>query len=78
MEILLILIIVIIFGAVLTGNADLSHRVGLRTSARVPFYNGPIECRLLIYPLYPAPHGDESGDVAADAGARDGKQDGEQ
>ncbi len=65
-------------GAVLTGNADLSHRVGLRTSARVPFYNGPIECRLLIYPLYPAPHGDESGDVAADAGARDGKQDGEQ
>lgn len=41
-------------GAVLTGNADLSHRVGLRPSARVPFYNGPIECRLLVYPLYPS------------------------
>lgn len=39
-------------GAVLTGNAMLSHKVGLRTSARIPFWNGPVECRLLIYKLY--------------------------
>lgn len=40
-------------GGVLTGSAELSHRVGLRPSARIPFYNGRIECRLLVYPLYP-------------------------
>ena len=40
-------------GALLTGSPELSHRVGLRTSARIQFYNGPIECRLLVFPLYP-------------------------
>lgn len=42
-------------GAVLTGSAELSHRVGLRAAARIPFFNGPIECRLLIYPITPLP-----------------------
>jgi putative N6-adenine-specific DNA methylase len=26
--------------------------VGLKAKRRVPFFNGPIECRLLEYPLY--------------------------
>ncbi len=39
-------------GAVFTGNLALAKRVGLRTSRRIPFYNGDIECRLLLYDLY--------------------------
>jgi 23S rRNA (guanine2445-N2)-methyltransferase / 23S rRNA (guanine2069-N7)-methyltransferase len=36
---------------VLTGSPLLAKRVGLRPSARHPLYNGPIECRLLTYPI---------------------------
>ena len=35
----------------LTGSSLLAKRVGLRASARHPLYNGPIECRLLTYPI---------------------------
>ncbi|GHA61247.1 THUMP domain-containing class I SAM-dependent RNA methyltransferase [Pontibacter akesuensis] len=37
---------------VLTGNLDAAKNVGLRTSRRIPLYNGSIECRLLKYELY--------------------------
>jgi 23S rRNA G2445 N2-methylase RlmL len=39
-------------GYIFTGNPRLAKRVGLRTSSRETFYNGPIECRLLKYELY--------------------------
>lgn len=39
-------------GYLFTGNAALGKQVGLRTSRRVVFYNGDIECRLLEYELY--------------------------
>jgi putative N6-adenine-specific DNA methylase len=39
-------------GWILTGNPALAKKVGLRASRRVPFFNGPIECRLLKYELY--------------------------
>ena len=39
-------------GAVLTGSKSLAQCIGLRTAARIPFFNGPIDCRLLIYPMY--------------------------
>jgi putative N6-adenine-specific DNA methylase len=39
-------------GYVFTGNPALSKKVGLRTSRRIEFYNGNIECRLLKYELY--------------------------
>jgi len=31
---------------------ELAKKVGLRTSRRVQFFNGEIECRLLEYELY--------------------------
>lgn len=46
-------------GAVLTGNMELSHKVGLRAKRRILFYNGSIECRLLLYDLYRLPAGGE-------------------
>ena len=39
-------------GCVLTGNMALSRKVGLRSKHRIPFYNGPIECRMMVYDLY--------------------------
>ena len=39
-------------GYIFTGNAALAKKVGLRTSRKIPFYNGDIECRLLKYELY--------------------------
>ncbi|MBN2482794.1 MAG: methyltransferase [Candidatus Omnitrophica bacterium] len=39
-------------GYIFTGNRELSKAVGLRTSRKVPFYNGDIECRLLQYKMY--------------------------
>jgi len=39
-------------GYIFTGNLELAKHVGLRTKRRLPFYNGPIECRLLEYDLY--------------------------
>ena len=39
-------------GCVLTGNMDMSRKIGLRSLKRIPFYNGPIECRLVVFDLY--------------------------
>ncbi|MBN1435451.1 MAG: class I SAM-dependent RNA methyltransferase [Sedimentisphaerales bacterium] len=39
-------------GYIFTGNMDLAKKVGLRTSRKIPFYNGSIECRLLRYEMY--------------------------
>ncbi|ACA99670.1 MULTISPECIES: class I SAM-dependent RNA methyltransferase [Cyanophyceae] len=39
-------------GYILTGNAELAKRVGLRASRRFVVYNGGLECRLLKYELY--------------------------
>lgn len=38
--------------AVLTGNAALGRKIGLKPSKRAEVWNGPIECRLLVYELY--------------------------
>ncbi|MAM90078.1 MAG: RNA methyltransferase [Opitutaceae bacterium] len=40
------------WGYVFTGNRSLGKRVGLKTSRKIEFYNGPIECRLFEYELY--------------------------
>ena len=37
---------------ILTGNKQLSKKVGLRTSRRIPVYNGSLACTLLKYELY--------------------------
>ena len=37
-------------GGVITGNPDLARQIDLYYKTRVPFYNGPIDCRLFIYP----------------------------
>lgn len=37
---------------ILTGNKELSKQIGLRTSRRIPVYNGPLPCTLLEYELY--------------------------
>jgi len=37
---------------VFTGNLAAAKRIGLKTSRRVPLFNGPIDCRLLKYELY--------------------------
>lgn len=39
-------------GYLFTGNLDLAKKVGLRPKRKVPFFNGPIECRLFEYELY--------------------------
>jgi putative N6-adenine-specific DNA methylase len=37
---------------ILTGNKELGKQVGLRTSKRIPVFNGSIPCTLLKYELY--------------------------
>ena len=37
-------------GGVITGNPDLARCVDLYYKTRVPFFNGPIDCRLFVYP----------------------------
>jgi putative N6-adenine-specific DNA methylase len=39
-------------GYIFTGNPDLAKRIGLKTSRRIEFYNGKLDCRLLEYELY--------------------------
>ncbi len=39
-------------GYIFTGNKKLAGKVGLKTSARMIFFNGKIECRLLKYEMY--------------------------
>ena len=36
-------------GALITGNPDLARLVNLYYKTRIPFYNGPIDCRLFLY-----------------------------
>ena len=36
-------------GALITGNPDLSRMVNLYYKTRIPFFNGPIDCRLFLY-----------------------------
>ena len=36
-------------GGLITGNLDLAVRVNLYYRNRVPFFNGPIDCRLFVY-----------------------------
>ncbi|MBE9167260.1 RNA methyltransferase [Pleurocapsales cyanobacterium LEGE 06147] len=37
---------------ILTGNKNLAKKIGLRTSQRLPVYNGSLSCTLLKYELY--------------------------
>lgn len=37
---------------IFTGNLAAGKRIGLRPSRRIPLFNGPIQCRLLLYDLY--------------------------
>jgi 23S rRNA (guanine2445-N2)-methyltransferase / 23S rRNA (guanine2069-N7)-methyltransferase len=37
-----------------SGNLVAAKQIGLRTAARIPLFNGPIECRLLKFPLFSA------------------------
>ena len=37
-------------GGLITGNPELSKLVNLYYVTRIPFYNGPIDCRLFVYP----------------------------
>ncbi len=37
-------------GGLITGNPDLAKMVELDYITRIPFYNGPIDCRLFVYP----------------------------
>lgn len=37
-------------GGLITGNPDLARLVNLYYRTRVPFLNGPIDCRLFVYP----------------------------
>ncbi len=39
-------------GYIFTGSRELSKKVGLTASRRIPFYTGDIECRLLKYEIY--------------------------
>ena len=52
-------------GYVFTGNLDLAKKVGLRTKRKMPFFNGPIECRLLEYDLYEGSRKKESTNLQA-------------
>ena len=40
------------WGYVFTGNLQLAKKIGLRSSRKIPFVNGPLECRLLEFELY--------------------------
>jgi len=48
-------------GYILTGNRDLSKRIGLRSTHRHILYNGAIECRLLVFPISSQPVRDAAG-----------------
>jgi 23S rRNA (guanine2445-N2)-methyltransferase len=37
---------------ILTGNREAAKFIGLRPAARIRLFNGPIECRLLKFPIY--------------------------
>jgi putative N6-adenine-specific DNA methylase len=37
---------------ILTANKEAAAQIGLKSSRKIPLYNGPIECRLLKYEMY--------------------------
>jgi putative N6-adenine-specific DNA methylase len=37
---------------IFTGNLDAAKFIGLRPRERIRLFNGPIECRLLKFPIY--------------------------
>ena len=39
-------------GYIFTGNLDLAKKIGLKTSRKIEFYTGKIDCRLMEYELY--------------------------
>lgn len=39
-------------GVVFTGNAEMIKPIGLKPRIKLPLFNGPIECRLLVFDLY--------------------------
>jgi 23S rRNA G2445 N2-methylase RlmL len=39
-------------GYIFTGNLDLAKKIGLKTTRKIEFYTGKIDCRLLEYELY--------------------------
>lgn len=47
---------------VFTGNPEAAKHIGLRTSRRIPLFNGPIECRLLKYELYRGSRKEKAGE----------------
>ena len=47
-------------GCILTGNMEMSRKIGLRSVRRIPFFNGPIECRLVVFDLYEGSQKDDS------------------
>jgi putative N6-adenine-specific DNA methylase len=40
---------------IITGNPEAAQNIGLRAKAKIPLYNGKIECRLLRYDINEAP-----------------------
>jgi len=48
-------------GYLFTGNPDLAKKVGLKAKRKIPFFNGPIECRLLEFELYEGSRKDSAG-----------------
>ncbi len=40
---------------VLTANRAATKRIGLRPTRRIPLWNGPMECRLLCFPIHDNP-----------------------
>ncbi len=60
-------------GCVLTGNMELSRKIGLRSAKRIPFFNGPIECRLVVFDLYAGGQDEEAaaGSATATEGGAD-------
>lgn len=47
---------------VLTGDPALGKQIGLRPSRRIPLFNGPLECRLLVFDLYEGSRRDGPGE----------------
>ena len=48
-------------GCVLTGNMEMSRKIGLRSTKRIPFFNGPIECRMVVFDLYEGAQREDAG-----------------
>lgn len=46
---------------VFSGNPELFRRIGLRATRRTPLWNGPLECRLLQFPISESPVSRDGG-----------------